>query len=106
MQTVRRAEEARCCLLFAEWHEKVEQNLCRHIDAGAGWSLVHFVCVSSSHGLPATFKPLHNSLFLGVRLSTELVEILTLIRDHEVFVRIHVHKQKNKQDTKLKTSEE
>lgn len=69
--------------------------------------LVHFVSRGSFHGLPVcTFKPLHNSLFLGVRLSTELVEILILIQDREVFVRIHVHKQKNKQDTELKTSEE
>lgn len=71
--------------------------------------LVHFVCLSSCHGLPVcTFKPLslHNSFFLGVRLSTELAEILILIQDHEVFVRIHVHKPTNKQDTELKASEE
>lgn len=64
--------------------------------------LVHFVCLSFSYGLPVcTFKPLYNSLFLGVRVSAELVKMLILIEDHEAFVHIHVHKQRNKQDTEL-----
>lgn len=91
--------------------ETVPAYWCRYRPTPVLWHLqfssflVH--CLSASHGLPVcTFKPLHNSLFQGMRLSTELVEILILIQDHEVFVRIHVHKQKNKQDEELKASEE
>lgn len=51
-------------------------------------------------------KPVHATLFLRAHLSAEEVQVLLLIWDNEVFARICIREQTNKQDTELKFSEE
>lgn len=66
--------------------------------------------VSPPHAFPLCtcdkMKPVHATLFLRAHLSAEELQGLMLIQDNEVFARICIREQTNKQDTELKFSEE